>query len=156
MRLSCPSSCSRTARLRTWSLTPPGDAKSYGETSPILMPRSARRAGPDPMRNEPLLGMALDEALDAAQQLLCRADLVGARVAGRLGVDQGRALRHVRIVRQPVHAHRKERSAETKSDRGRAERNRRQLAEKGHHVPSPCEVAVDRRDHHLLVAQSLQ
>src|SRR5207249_4039609 len=45
MRASWPSWRSRTARRRTWSLTPPGDAKSYGETRPTFMekPHAARR-----------------------------------------------------------------------------------------------------------------
>src|SRR6266550_4096435 len=190
MRLSWPSSCSRTARLRTWSFTPPGDAKSYGENSPILVARTlpdwwgggapsgpdaarqdhlarhagkgkrpercSRRAGPDPMRHVPLLGVALDEPFDAPQKLFGCTHLVGARVAGRLRVDQGSPLCHVRIVRQPVHANRKERGAQAQRDRGGAERDGRQLAEKRHQVAGPGDVAVDRRDHHLLVAQSLQ
>src|SRR5256885_15142197 len=111
MRLSWPSSCSRTARFRTWSLTPPGDAKSYGETSPILTGGPSRRACPDAMRDVPLLGVTLNEALDAAQKLLCRADLVGARIAGRLGVDQRRPFRHARIARHPADADREQRGA---------------------------------------------
>src|SRR2546426_218191 len=41
MRASWPSRRSWRARWRTWSFTPPGDAKSYGETSPILMSHPA-------------------------------------------------------------------------------------------------------------------
>src|SRR5437879_8824002 len=153
MRASWPSCRSRTARLRTWSLTPPGDAKSYGETSPTLMARSSRRARPDPMRHVPLLGVALDEPFDAPQKLFGRAHLVGPRVAGRLRVDQGGPLCHIRIVRQPVNANRKERGAEAQRDRGGAERDGCQLAEKRHQVAGPGDIAVDRSDHHLLVAK---
>src|SRR5690242_21655264 len=115
MRVSWPSPWRRTARFRTWSLTPPGDAKSYGETSPILI---SSRPRPDSMRNVPLLRVPLDEPLDVVQQLLGRAHLVGPHVAGRPGDHQRRAFDLKRIVRQAVDAHRKQRRAEAQGDRG--------------------------------------
>src|SRR5205809_3621502 len=114
------------------------------------------RTWPDPMRHVPLLGVALDEPFDAPQKLFGRAHLVGTRVAGRLRIDQGGPLCQERIVRHPVDANGKEWGAEAQRDRGGAERNGRQLAEKRHQVAGSGDVVVDRRDHHLLVAQSLQ
>src|SRR2546422_6852489 len=156
MRASWPSCRSRTARRRTWSFTPPGDAKSYGETRPTFMVSRSRCARPDAMRDVPLLRMLPDEALDLAQELLRGAHLVGAWVACRLREHVRRSLGHVRIVRQSINAHRQERCAETQCNRRRPQRDRRQLAEERHQVAGFCDVAVDRGDHHLLLAQSLE
>src|SRR5882672_10424298 len=156
MRASWPSWRSRTARWRTWSLTPPGDAKSYGETRPTFMPRPSWRAGPDPMRNMPLLRVLPDELLDAAQELLGGPHLVGTRIACRLREHHRRCLGHVRIVGQAIDADRQERRAEPQRDRRRAQRDGRQLAEERHQIAGARDVAVDRGDHHLLLAQRLQ
>src|SRR2546425_3534046 len=99
MRASWPSCRSRTARRRTWSVTPPGDAKSYGETSPTFMDARAFSwaAFPDPVRDVPLLRMTADELLDLAQQLLGDAELVRIVVSGPLGDDERGALHLVRV-----------------------------------------------------------
>src|SRR5690348_4715329 len=120
MRVSWPRFWRCTARWRIWSLTPPAVAKSYGDTSPTFM--ALRRPCPDPMGHMPLLGVGLNELLDAAQHPLRCAHLVGARIACRFRVDQRRALGHVGIVGQPVDAHGKEWRAQAQRDRRRAER----------------------------------
>src|SRR5579864_2688773 len=135
MRASWPSWRRRRARWRTWSLTPPGDAKSYGETSPTLIwiPRAAsrpdllrpsprrshserspivacsRRAFPDAMRDVPLVRMTADETLDMPQELLGRAHLVLPGMARVLREDQRGPLGLVGVVRQPVRVHGKKR-----------------------------------------------
>src|SRR2546430_16409746 len=103
----------------------------------------SRRTRPDPMRNVPLLGVLLDKSLDATQELLGRAYLVGAGVARRLRVDQRRALGHVRIVGQPVNTNWKERGAQTQRERRGPERGGARVAEKRHHMARPGDVAVD-------------
>src|SRR5690348_15235349 len=158
MRVSWPDFCSWTARWRTWSLTPPAVAKSYGETRPTFIPCafSSWRSRPDAMRHVPLLGMAPDELLDPAQQLPGCAHLVRPRVPGRLREHQRRAFGHVGIVRQPVDADGKKRRASAQGNRRRTERDGRQLAEERHQIAGARDVAVDRRDLHLLLAQRLQ
>src|SRR2546430_10280410 len=64
---------------------------------------------PYAVRDVPLLGMAADELLDLAQQLLRHAQLVRVVVAAPLRDDQRHPLHLVRVVGQPVDAYRKER-----------------------------------------------
>src|SRR5476651_122046 len=99
MRASWPSRRSWRARWRTWSLTPPAVAKSYGETRPTLIARSLGRTCPDPVRNMPLLGVPSNEALDDLQELLGDAYLVCLPVACVLRDDMRRRLRHEGVVR---------------------------------------------------------
>src|SRR5713101_3429714 len=152
-----PRLVSSFARYRTWSVTPPGDAKSYGETSPTFMsaPNGLWTAFPDPVRDVPLLGIAADELLDLAQQLLGDAQLVRLVVAGPLGDDQRGAFHLVRVVGQPVYAHRQKRRPHPQGKRGRAGWDRGRTAEERHHPASTGDVAVDRRDHELVVPQCL-
>src|SRR5580704_990785 len=106
MRASWPSRRSCRARWRTWSLTPPAVAKSYGDTRPTLIARALGRSRPDAMRDVPLLRVPSNEALDVPQELLRNAYLVGLAVARVFRDHMRGGLRHERVVRQPVDAHR--------------------------------------------------
>src|SRR5215831_4404212 len=150
MRVSWPSAWSRMARWRTWSLTPPGEAKSYGETSPTLMSRCSR---PDPVRHMPILGVPPDEVLDAAQKLRGRVHLVCPDVARGVSEHHRGAFDLERVVGQAICAHREYRRADPKRDGRRAEWDRRQLAEERHEVAGAGDVAVDRGQHNLLFAE---
>src|SRR5689334_18915474 len=154
MLAGCPIALRVRARWRTWSVTPPGDAKSYGETSPTFI--GSRSPFPDSMGYVPLLRVFLDEALDVAQELHRDPSLLLLFVRGRVGHHERQALGHVAVVRQPVHADRKQGRAEAHRHRGWAHRNRRGAAEERHRPARPGDVAVDRRDHHLVVAQRLR
>src|SRR5438309_648453 len=98
MRTSSPRARSWPARCLTWSVTPPGEAKSYGETSPTFMAASSG-AFPDAVWEMPLLGMGLDESFDPPKHLLGRPNLVRLRVLGLFHHHERRGLRKVAVVR---------------------------------------------------------
>src|SRR4029077_863997 len=154
MRDSWPILWSWRARWRTWSVTPPGEAKSYGETRPTFI--DSRPSLPDPMRDMPLLRVPSDEILDRPEQRLRNAKLVGLDVARRLGDHQRRSLRHVGVVRHSVHANRQQWRTHSQRHLRRTHRDRRRPAEERHLAPGARDVAVDRGDHHLVVAQRLR
>src|SRR5450759_589454 len=163
MRTAWPCWRSWRARCCTWSVTPPGEAKSYGETSPIFIripPVAGRafswRAFPNAVWHVPLLGMAPDERFDLAQNLLRRPNLVAHGIPRVLGEDQRSALCLVAVVRKPVYAHREKWGPKTQRDRGGPQGNRRRPAEERHPMAGAGDVAVDRGDHHLLVVQRLE
>src|ERR1700682_3955314 len=108
------------------------------------------------MWNVPLLRMLPNERLDLTQQQLGRANLVLLGISSVLGEDQRCGLGLKAVVRQPVDANREKSSAETKSNCCRSQRDRRQPAEKRHWITSAGDIAIDRRDHHLLVSQRLK